>query len=1330
MLELAIDGLYVTDGEGRLLAANAVFAGMLGISQSALLKLRISDWNGEWGAREISREIEKNLSLAPGGTRLFETLHKRNDGSLFPVEVSVRRIDSSEGPCLVHFVRDITLRREALGNLKRLSHYAAIRSEITLRAFTAQSVHEFMDALCKICTDEAREILLAFICRPDESGLFEFVASAGRTGFLEGSRILVDPSQPQGQGPTGICFREGRAAFNTPLSDVTWEAPWKDRALLYGLRSISTLPIFLEGRVWGVLSIGHGEPRPIDPPLARLLEEIARTVSRGIERIDFLRKQREHAALVEALIDKADAGILLLFDRQVRQANGTLARMLGYPKAEQMTGLPREALFGTPLELALPEAGQDPAAETLDVPLRKADGTLVLCDLGQQLLTLPEETGPLLVLTVRDSRLRHQKIRHFQRLSDFNSLLGKAAEAMAESKDEGTLFEQITRMAVVDARLPLAWIGRPGADGIFRFLASSGRTDYLENLRLSIDPDTPSGEASSAVTFREGRTIVQPSFTGPLAPWREYAARFSLSANITLPILRRGSVYAVLTIYHGEENAFDPELCGILEELAKNLSRGLDRLDNAEDRRRISAQNEAILSSPAIGILLTSEGKIRTANARVQELLGESGITGQSLADLFPEEAAGRIREAEKKILEGERPPALECERESGGELRWIELSGVPFSGEAGTILWTAADITARRKAQEEQRLFANALRSLEEGVTISDPDGKILYTNSTFEQLTGYGAAEMAEKNCRILQGPETDRKTVMEIRQALEKGTRFRGQILNYKKDGTPFWNLLSISPLRDGRGGITHFVGVQNDVTDIRELRDQNDRLAYLSRHDPLTGLANRTALGEHLETLLSRENRAGVPFAVGMIDLDDFKPVNDTWGHQAGDQLLRELAQRLSGSLRQHDLAARLGGDEFVVVVEDLPEGETSPSFSALLQRIHQALTAPFTIGDNAATRVGLSMGVAFYPEDGSTPDALVRAADKVLGRIKEHKTDRERWWGTARDLKAKTGGEPSQEEAEFGGEALRLLEKQAPLIKESIKTFVDEFYLTLPRNLEAGKVLSHLSPQAIRHLAEKQQRYLEQALSPETTREELVEMSRHIGQIHFLTGVSSELLIEATSLYRRLLSSHLRRSLIYDRERRILLETADRRIEIHVSTEVHAQAKIRSAYLEAALAPSFSEDLPGETLDRVAALSGIAGGCLVKDNGDGSLSLRESRGEIPGALGSLTSGDVIGEGPTSLLKRLLGADDAGIHPVPSLAPILEVEDRIGKEATPTLRSALSITIDGSGPGRLSLFLFGTCPNQFASEAMRQFALALRTRLTLSRDSLLRGANGKL
>lgn len=1315
MLELATDGLYITDGAGRLLAANAVFARMHGILPSALSETTLSDVNGEWDAPEVKREIEKNLSLPPGGTRLFETLHKKTDGSLFPVEISVRRIDASEGPRLVHFVRDISRRREAIDKLERLSRYEAIRSEITLRAFTAHSTREFLNALCRICTDEAEEILLATICRPNETGLFEFVASAGRTGFLEGSRILLDPSQPQGQGPTGTCFREGRAAFNTPLADVTWEAPWKDRAERYGLRSLSTLPILIEGKVWGVLALGHGEPRPVDPPLARLLEEIARTIARGIERIDVLRKERAHAALVEALIDWTDAGILLLQDGRIRKSNGTIARMLGYSGTDQLDGRALEEIFERLPHLWEGGAGEA-AGELFDIPLRTAEGEGLFCDLSRHLLTLPEETDPLLVVTLRDSRLRHQKIRHLQRLSNFNSLLAKAGEAMAESEDEGILFGEICRMAVEEGRLPLAWIGRPGEDGIFRYLARFGRTDYLEGLRLSVDPSTPSGKASSAVTFREGRTIVQPSFTGPLAPWREVAARFCLSSNMTLPIFRRGKVYAVLTVYHEEEDAFDPELCGILEELAKNLSRGLDRIDLAEDRRRISAQNEAIFSSPAIGILLTAEGRIRTANARMQELLGETGIAGRPLADLFEEESAGRIMEAEKRIQEGKKSPALECARTSGGSLRWIELSGVPFSGEERTILWTAADITSRRQAQEEQRLFANALRSLEEGVAISDPDGRILYTNSTFEQLTGYGATDLAGKNCRILQGPETDRKTVREIRQALEKGTRFRGQILNYKKDGTPFWNLLSISPLRDKGGRITHFVGVQNDVTDIRELRDQNDRLAYLSHHDPLTGLANRTALGEHLEALLSRERRTGIPFAVGMIDLDDFKPVNDTWGHQAGDQLLRELARRLSGSLRHHDLAARLGGDEFVIVVEDLPEGGTSPAFAALLQRIHQALTSPFTVGDEATIRVGLSMGVAFYPEDGSTPDDLIRAADTVLGRLKEHKTDRERWWGTAREILTKEGAEISREEAEFGGEARRLLQKQAPLIKDSIKSFVDEFYRSLPQNPEAGKVLSRLSPREVHHLAEKQQQYLEQVLSPETSREALVEMSRHIGQIHFLTGVSSELLIEATSLYRRLLSSHLKRSLIYDRERRILLDTADRRIEIHVSTEVHAQAEMRTSYLEAALAASSSEDIPGETLDRIVALSGMAGACFLKDRAPGSLGLWEVRGRIPGA------SDLRTDPPSPLVEALLGAEAGGISFVSSLAAFLSSAD--GTFSDSPLRSALSLAIDTRPGRRLFFVLFGNFFHQFDSEAMRQFALALRTRLTLSREALLR------
>ena len=1316
LLEIATDGLYLTDGSGRLLAANRLFAQMIGADpkgEPPLLfsgrgksssPLSIADWNGQWGSEEIHAELAKNLSLPPGGTRVFETFHKRRDGSLFPVEISVRRTETPDGPVLVHFVRDITQRHEAIGTLDRLGRYDDIRREATHQAFSATSIPEFCEELCRVCTREEKEVLLAFVCRPNAQGVFEFVASAGRTGFLDGSRILLDPSVPQGQGPTSTCYREGRPLFNAPLGDVSWEAPWKERARRFGLRSLSTLPIIVDQRPWGVLALGHGDPQPVDPPLAQLLTELAATVSRGIDRLDRLYQEKAHGALIDALVDNTDAGILLLGGDQILMANGTLARMLGYDTPESLRALPADRVFVRPLPETAEEAGGR-IAETLEFPMRKRDGTILLCDLSRRRLPrtdslLPDPdpaSRPPEVVNLRESRLRHQSLQRLQRISHFRSLLAKAAEAMAEAPDEQTLFEKICQLTVEHAQIPLAWIGRPGPDGVFRFLARWGRTGYLDGLTLSIDPETPSGMASSARTFREGQTIVQPSFVGPLAPWRTHAAKFGLAASITLPIRRGGAVDAVLTAYHHEEEAFDPELREILEELAKNLSRGLDRLDVARDRQRISAQNDAILASPAMGILLVSNEKIRQANPRMGELLGEPApekLSGKALGDFFDEEGARTIQATSQRIRLGEAVDTIELRGPARGGSRWIALSGVPFPGEGGGILWTASDITSKRLAQESQRLFANALQSLDEGVVISDPKGSVLYANPAFANLTGYPSFSMVGKNCRLLQGPETDPETVREIRQALERGESFRKALLNYRKDGSTFWNLLSLTPLRSADGTVTHYVGIQNDITDLRELQNQNEHLAFLSRHDPLTGLANRTALEDHLERTLSREGRTGTPFAVGMIDLDDFKPVNDTWGHQAGDQLLREIARRLTGALRHHDLAVRLGGDEFVVVVENLPGGEQSPAFPALLERIHKSLTAPFVLGDGISTRVGISMGVAFFPEDGTTPDTLLRTADTLLGQLKEKKNDRSRWWATVRE--GLTGERESrEEELPFGGEVRRLLAKHSSLIEESIRDFVRDFYKTLPENPEAAEVLSHLSPQERDHLARGQEAYLKQILSPEVGKDSVVSSSRKIGEIHFLTGVTSGLLIEATSLYRRLLAAHLRRSLLYDRERRILLDAADRRIEIHVATEIRTQSDMHSLYLAAALAwgsPGLSTD---DGARRILALPGIAGLALT-NNGAGEGNAIHAWGDVP-------------EG----IEEIVGREHSHL-PIDTALSLAHQEP---KEARATIRSALSL-YSPEGDSLRRLLLFGEYPNQFASQAMHQFSLVLHSRLPLT------------
>ena len=482
---------------------------------------------------------------------------------------------------------------------------------------------------------------------------------------------------------------------------------------------------------------------------------------------------------------------------------------------------------------------------------------------------------------------------------------------------------------------------------------------------------------------------------------------------------------------------------------------------------------------------------------------------------------------------------------------------------------------------------------------------------------------------------------------------------------------------------------------DELDLRErLVEQESREAHRARHDALTGLPNRLALLQELPQAIARAQRHGTQLAVGMIDLDDFKPVNDTWGHQAGDQLLREIARRLTGALRHHDLAVRLGGDEFVVVVENLPGGEQSPAFPALLERIHKSLTAPFVLGDGISTRVGISMGVAFFPEDGTTPDTLLRTADTLLGQLKEKKNDRSRWWATVRE--GLTGERESrEEELPFGGEVRRLLAKHSSLIEESIRDFVRDFYKTLPENPEAAEVLSHLSPQERDHLARGQEAYLKQILSPEIGKDSVVSSSRKIGEIHFLTGVTSGLLIEATSLYRRLLAAHLRRSLLYDRERRILLDAADRRIEIHVATEIRTQSDMHSLYLAAALAwgsPGLSTD---DGARRILALPGIAGLALT-NNGAGEGNAIHAWGEVP-------------EG----IEEIVGREHSHL-PIDTALSLAHQEP---KEARATIRSALSL-YSREGDSLRRLLLFGEYPNQFASQAMHQFSLVLHSRLPLT------------
>ena len=292
--------------------------------------------------------------------------------------------------------------------------------------------------------------------------------------------------------------------------------------------------------------------------------------------------------------------------------------------------------------------------------------------------------------------------------------------------------------------------------------------------------------------------------------------------------------------------------------------------------------------------------------------------------------------------------------------------------------------------------LLALALATVSEGSLVTDGNRNTVYANRAFTEITGYETAEIMGTNCRFLQGPETSPVELQRMRDALDQGEVFQGALLNYRKDGTPFWNHLTITPLKDATGEVTHFVSVQRDVT---EHMAERDALFHRAAHDQLTGLPNRDALRLHVREELSEAAASGTTVALAMIDLNDFKLINDRRGHLSGDEVLRVFAARMSDLLRRSDYLARVGGDEFVVIVSDLPSTDPLAVFEPIADRLHQAIEAPVVLEDGSRVSIGMSMGVALFPRDGATARELLRAADAALYRVKRDKGG-PRWWDSS------------------------------------------------------------------------------------------------------------------------------------------------------------------------------------------------------------------------------------------------------------------------------------------------------------------------------------------
>jgi diguanylate cyclase (GGDEF)-like protein/PAS domain S-box-containing protein len=295
-------------------------------------------------------------------------------------------------------------------------------------------------------------------------------------------------------------------------------------------------------------------------------------------------------------------------------------------------------------------------------------------------------------------------------------------------------------------------------------------------------------------------------------------------------------------------------------------------------------------------------------------------------------------------------------------------------------------------KTREQRwRLIGSFLDHTAEAILITDARSRIVYINRSFTEITGYTLKEVSGKTPRILHSGRQTEEFYAHMWKFINASGRWQGEIWNRRKNGEIYPEWLSITAVRNSTGKVDNYLAIFSDIT----LRKREEQELYdLATHDALTGLPNRFFFSERFRHAMARAKRAGHLVGLLYLDLDRFKPVNDSLGHKCGDQLLQTVARRIKRLVREEDTIARLGGDEFAVILEHLSRPRDA---AATARKLLRALARPFLLEGHKAS-ITASIGITVYPLDGDDVETLVKRADGAMYRAKTERRNDYRFAG--------------------------------------------------------------------------------------------------------------------------------------------------------------------------------------------------------------------------------------------------------------------------------------------------------------------------------------------
>ncbi len=432
-----------------------------------------------------------------------------------------------------------------------------------------------------------------------------------------------------------------------------------------------------------------------------------------------------------------------------------------------------------------------------------------------------------------------------------------------------------------------------------------------------------------------------------------------------------------------DENGKPEFLLGISVDITESKQAQMDIIEGKNRAERYLQISEAMI------VGLDIAGRITLINRRGCEILQRTKdeLIGKSWIDIaIPEYDREKIQQVINKNAENGIVAVEYFENEvmsADGEVHYISWHNTVQKSPTGQVTGTLSsgiDISYRKVMEDELKMAGAVFNSTNQGVVVTDQYKHITSVNSAFTDITGYDKNEVLSRKPSHLKSGHHDKDFYQNLWDEIDATGHWKGEIWDRRKNGEAFPSWQSISAIVNSAGMVTHYVSVFSDITPIKQ---NQENLDFLAHHDPLTGLPNRLMFYDRVNHSLQRCDRQSAELALLFLDLDDFKLINDSYGHGIGDHVLQITANRLASLLRKEDTVARFGGDEFLILLESYTN---KPDTQKIIEKIIGDISQPMVI-DGHEVVTGVSVGVAIGPQDSMDAHALINLADQAMYRAK-------------------------------------------------------------------------------------------------------------------------------------------------------------------------------------------------------------------------------------------------------------------------------------------------------------------------------------------------------